>query len=126
MLILDKSKITENLFLTFDDTTIDSIILQVISGFTNKTLSINLTNNTSYHPLRYAEFEVNTSLFDEFDEGLYVYKAIKNNNVIKTGYLKIVNSNKPDPFKELDQINTEFITIKNFNDNYVYIDPYNI
>lgn len=94
MVLVDKTKNQNKLLFTISENQTDelstlNLVLQ--SPFSNESFTIVLPENTSQHKSRYDEFFVNTSIFNNMNEGQYYYQVIQlsGNKLLESGLLEL-------------------------------------
>lgn len=125
MILINKDRETNTVILTLTElTTINNpVYLMVLySEYTKKTYRIILPQNTSASKERYDEFTLNTSIFNNYEEGIYsyyIYQAETETidettlgNPVEIGKLKLFSNTTNEEYTSLNEEETEddFIT----------------
>jgi len=94
MILLDKNTENNLIFLSLDGITgTTSVSLTAYSPFSLKEFSTSLSDDLSDYPQRYSEFSISQSVFQDYEEGMYVYTVKdEDENVLHTGTMRIMDS----------------------------------
>jgi hypothetical protein len=94
MILLDKHLTDNYIFLSLDGIGgTSSISMTAHSSFSLKEFSTSLSDDLSDYPERYSEFNISQSVFQDYEEGLYIYTVKdEQENVLLTGTLRIIDS----------------------------------
>jgi hypothetical protein len=121
MLFLNKSINENEIIVTVtENNTLDNPVysMQIHSHFTNKSYIIELGLNLSEFTERFDKFIIENSLFQNIEQGVYVYKIFNQDNEgksLETGYLKIEGAEIEEEFIEPteDESDDDYIVYQN-------------
>lgn len=119
MIVLDKHTENNYIYITIDElrqSKSSTISLTAISSFSQKSFSTTLTSDLSAYQDRYSKYDISSDVFFDYEEGLYVYQVLEDEDVLLTGSLKIINSSDEDELIELkEDEDNDYVVYENSN-----------
>jgi hypothetical protein len=99
MILIDKEKDIQTLVLTLSEhtETLDPEYVLLLKSDSTRTESLFiLPQNQSYYPERYDIFQIETSVFNDLNDGLYTYQVLFENTQIEFGKALIKSAPNDD------------------------------
>jgi len=112
MIVIDKTVELSRIVVTISENVSDSsqgYNLSLHSPYDLHTYTISLPENTSAYQNRYDEFLLDTSIFNDMNEGQYYYtiKQVSDGKILETGLLEIIGTAEDEVIISLEEDETE-------------------
>jgi len=121
MIVLDKHTENNYIYITIEglrQSYSSTISLKATSGFSEKEFTTTLSTDLSSFQDRYSKYNISSDVFFDFEEGLYIYQVLEDEDVLLTGTIKIIDSSETDELIEIkndDEAGDDYVIYENSN-----------